>query len=160
MESNLKKFSQEFYDLNVSITGMCCLGLLDSSNRNAVRTLEDMLENEDLDELNTIFGLGEGDLEEDDLDFSFILDLCKGWLVLAEVAQPRNISFNDAGEVEGYSTGGYFRPLTTYKDTLEDALAGIAAKAKEELDTIINKARKEQGLTVGGEQEEREASNE
>lgn len=98
MESNLKKIGEKFYDLNVSITGMCCLGLLDSSNRNAARTLEEMLDTEDVDELNAIFGLGEGDLEEDDLDFSFILDLCHGWLVLAEVAQPRNISFNDAGE--------------------------------------------------------------
>ena len=160
MESNLKKFGEKFYDLNVSITGMCCLGLfLDSSNRNAARTLEEMLDTEDVDELTAIFGLGEGDLEEDDLDFSFILDLCHGWLVLAEVAQPRNISFNDAGKVEGYLIGGYFRPLTTYKDTLEEALADIAAKAKDELDTIINKARKEQGLLLGGKEIRHEDRN-
>lgn len=40
MESNLRKFGEKFYDLNVSITGMCCLGLLDSSNRNAARALD------------------------------------------------------------------------------------------------------------------------
>lgn len=159
MESNLKKFVEKFYDLNVSITGMCCLGLLDSSNRNAARTLEEMLDTEEVDELTAIFGLGEGDLEEDDLDFSFILDLCHGWLVLAEVAQPRNISFNDAGKVEGYLIGRYFRPLTTYKDTLEEALADIAAKAKDELDTIINKARKEQGLPLGGKEIRHEDRN-
>lgn len=148
MESNLKKFGEGFYELNVSITGMCCLGLLDSSNHSAARTLEDMLETEDVDELNAIFGLDEGDLEEDDLDFSFILDLCHGWLVLAEAAVPHNISFNAVGEVDGYSCGGEFRPLITYKDTLEEALADITTKALEDLERTSNKARKEQGLPV------------
>lgn len=138
MESHLKKFGEHFFDLHVTITGMCCLGLLDSNSRQAAQTLENMLDAEDVDELNAIFGFSEGELEEDDLDFSFILDLRHGWLVLAEVAQPQNIRFNDAGEVEGYSLGGYFKPLITYKDTLEEALTDITTKAKEEQERIFN----------------------
>lgn len=150
MESNLVKFSKLFYDLNVTISGLFCLGLMDGSDYHAAKKLEEMLEDENVEELNALFGFEEGYLDNDVIDFSIILDDLKGWLVQAEVMHPRNITFSPTGKVEGYTSGGIFSPIKVYNATLEGALAVIVSKASKERERIISKARKEQGLPMEG----------
>ena len=147
MESNLKEFGPQFYDLDVTITGMCCLGLLDCGNQNAVRILEDMLSSQDEDEMAKLFGLDNVNLDSE-IAFDLILDQREGWLVLGEGAQPRNPSFDKKGEVTGYTFGGVYTMLYAYKDTLEEALTDIASQAEARREDVFNKARKEQGLPL------------
>lgn len=148
MESNLVKFSKLFYDLNVTISGLFCLGLMDGSDYHAAKKLEEMLEDEEVEELNALFGFEEGYLDNDVIDFSIILDDLNGWLVQAEVMHPRNITFSSTGKVEGYTSGGIFSPIKVYNATLEGALAAIVSKATNERERIISKARKEQGMPL------------
>ena len=147
MESNLKKISWKFYILDVTITGMCCLGLLDCGNQNAVHTLEEMLSSQDEEEVAELFGLDDVNLDSE-IAFELILDQRKGWLVLGEGAHPRNPSFDKDGKVTGYTCGGVYNMLYAYQDTLEEALTDIAIQAEAIREDVFNKARKEQGLPV------------
>lgn len=147
MEQNLTKFGEEFYDLDVTITGMCCLGLLDCNSQNSVRVLEDLLSCQDEDEMAKLFGLDDV-IVDDEIAYDLIIESCNGWLVIAEGAEPRNPRFNKDGEVSSYMSGGVYNILHSYKDTLEEALTDIASQAKALREVIFNKARKEQGLPV------------
>ena len=71
-----------------------------------------------------------------------------GWIVLADVAEPFQPSFDKEGKVNGYMIGGVYNMLSSYKDTLEEALSDISSQAEARREDVFNKARKEQGLPL------------
>ena len=149
MKKLLEELGESFSDMNVTVTGICCLGLLDCNSPNAVRTLEDLLSYQDEDEMAQLFGL-DNIIDDDEIAYDLIIERRKGWIVLADVAEPFQPSFDKKGKVNGYMIGGVYNMLSSYKDTLEDALSDIASQAKAKREDVFNKARKEQGLPVVG----------
>ena len=147
MEKLLEELGEKFSDMNVTVTGICCLGLLDCNSPNAVRTLEDFLSYQDEDEMAQLFGL-DNIIEDNEIAYDLIIERRNGWIVLADVAEPFQPSFDKEGKVNGYMIGGVYNMLSSYKDTLEEALSDISSQAEARREDVFNKARKEQGLPL------------
>lgn len=149
MEKVIKQYSQDFYDKNVSIGRMVCLGLLSFDSYEALNMLDDMTDDLDAQEYANLFGIEP--VEEDERDEPFIHELtiekCHGWLIEAQVAEPRNVDFKETGKIRSYSTGGVYFPILVYAATFEEALKIIKDKADTKRNAAFNKARREQGLT-------------
>jgi hypothetical protein len=145
---SMQRYGSIFYDMDVTVTRLSCLALLDNSNPHAVDQIEEMTDDLDFSEYAALFGFDEAELEADDMAISneLVIEFRRGWLVSALAMLPQNISFMEDGSVSGYSSSATFRPLLVYADTLEQALDGIIQKTEMERHEIFNKARKEQGL--------------
>lgn len=147
---NMMQYSRIFYDLDVTVTRLACLALLNPSDPMATTPIEEMTDDLEFSEYAELFGFDEKELEKEDMNISneLVIEMLHGWLVSALVMLPRNISFfmEEGGRVSGYSTSGRFRPLLVYADTLEQALDSIIQKAELERHDIFNQARKEQGF--------------
>ncbi|MDR2054254.1 MAG: hypothetical protein LBQ10_00045 [Desulfovibrio sp.] len=144
----LKKYGQLLYDLSVCITDMICFPLVISYFPGVPEKMESMTEYLDDAEFAALFGIDVSTLEENGRSDSceWIMDTLSGWLVSAEVRLPQNVRFKDDGSLCGWSMGCAFGLLSSYADTLEQALDKIIQQAELRIHSEFNAARKDQGI--------------
>lgn len=146
---NLRKYGQEFYDLDVTVTGLLCLELLDASNPFASEQVADITEHLEAEEYAELFGLQPDELDDgdvSDITHEYVIMERRGWIVAANIMEPRNIRFDKTGKLEGYSSSTTFRPILTYHAELGFALDIVIGKAMRARKEFFDKARREQGL--------------
>jgi hypothetical protein len=148
----IQKYGRLFYDLNVTINRMVCLGLLDASEPAVNTLLDEMMQDFDMEHYAVLFGLhaeeiGGISIEDDTLDIhEYILEVRHGWLVSAVIMRPEQIDFDKKGEVVDYMPSDSYIPVLTYGKTLQEALEKISDTASQCQHEIFNSARREKGI--------------
>ncbi len=144
----LKKYGQRFYDMDVTVTGMMCLALLDNADPRATEQIEELTSDLDNREYAELFNLEpeEPGEERSVITHECTIEMRHGWLVAADVMRPNFVDFSEDGIVLAYSSSCVFRPVLAYGETLETALNSLVNQAEEFRKMVFSQARKEQGL--------------
>ena len=146
----INKYSQSFYDGDIRVSRLVCLGLLESISPEGITQIEELIEHLSAEESSALFGVENWNFDEDDLEdfITYLIDTRRGWLVSASLGEPFDIRLDEKGDVLGYGIScGRYR-LLAYKETLEDALEDIDKQASQIRLSVFNKARQAQGFPV------------
>ncbi len=122
---NAEELREKLYEAGMHVDHMLWLG---GMNHNASEKLIELLEYDELEEVVELFGLEKDSSvlefleDEPETAAEFLVEEKNGFVALCEAAVPRDISFNPAGKVESWSTGGVYWIIKTYGDTPEKAV--------------------------------------
>ena len=141
---DVEAYGETLFDLDTTVTGMLCLGLLHFSDVKAVGVVEDMTRDLDSGEMAKAFGIDQetaDDMITTDMVGESLLQDLDGWVVTASVGAPGRCSFSESGNVKSYQIGAVSYPVTVYEDTLASAMNKLVETARDLRHKCFNKAR-------------------
>ncbi len=149
-KATLEKYGRCFSDKNITVKNMLCLALFVSGDLDATEQIDEIVDDLEAEECLSLFAFPSSYpyIEDDDREdwAETILEYRHGWLILAYVRRPMNISFDENGRAISWSLRGISHQVLVYAETLEDALEKVSVGADEILEKVFNEAREEQGL--------------